>query len=220
MSSNKPKIVVFISGKGSNLKRLIAQQKEYEIQSVFSNRRRALGLEFAKEAGIPFYIFDKRDYPSEQQQLEALFERLKILAPDLICLAGFSQIIPPQIIQEFWGRIINLHPSLLPRLKGYFGAATHQAALDQNEKEHGCTVHFVDQGVDTGPIIAQAKFAISADMSANDLQINVHDLEHQLLPWVVNNLCGKRITLAGAAVQFDAITRQSAASHNFLLPLE
>ena len=220
MSSNKPKIVVFISGKGSNLQRLIAQQKEYEVLSVFSNRRRALGLGFAKEAGIPFYVFDKRDYQDEPQQFQAIFERLKVLAPDLICLAGFSQIIPKQIIDQFWGKIVNLHPSLLPRLKGFFGAATHQAAIDQNEKEHGCTVHFVDQGVDTGPIIAQAKFLISPNMSVSDLQNNVHDLEHRLLPWVINNLCAKRIILKDAVVQFDPSTRQAAASNNFILPLE
>ena len=217
MPSKKAKVAVLISGKGRLLRRLITLQESYEIVAVISNRRRALGLNHAREAAIPFYIFDKRDYASVAEQQEAMRKRLQQLAPDYICLAGFLQLLDSQIVRDFAGKIINIHPSLLPKLKGCFGVHCHELALQQGEKSHGCTMHLVDEKLDNGKIIAQASCAVSESDSPETLGQRVHELELQIYPWVLEQLVLGNIKIEAESPVFSDEARRSAKAKNFLL---
>ena len=176
-------IAVLISGTGSNLQALIqAQQRgqlNINIVSVISNEPQAKGLLHAKAANIPTHIINHRDYSDRadfDQKLQSILDRYSL---ELIVLAGFMRRLTPAFVHHFYGKIINLHPALLPKLKGL---NTHQRALDTAQTEHGCTVHFVSADLDAGPIISQARFPILKHDTANDLQSKTQHLEHRLLP--------------------------------------
>ena len=177
------KIAVLISGRGSNLKSLIDNAKNYRIIAVLSDKEDAPGLKYAKKAKIPQFTFSKKEYGHKKEQKKAIFETLQNLKPDYIALAGFMQIVPLYYLEEF--TIINIHPSLLP---AYPGLDTHRRVLEAGEKEHGCTVHFVDAGIDTGPIIAQEKVVVLPSDTEESLANRVLEKEHQIYPWVFNNI--------------------------------
>jgi phosphoribosylglycinamide formyltransferase-1 len=217
MSDRKLKIVVLISGRGTNLNSLIVNQKSYEILAVISNKSKAPGLQYAKNANIPQYIFAKRDYDSIAEQQSAMIARLKLINPDYICLAGFLQILIPEFVSAFMGKIINIHPSLLPKLEGYYGLQTHQAALDFSFKEHGCSVGFVDHGVDTGPIIAQVSLDVDKSNTAEILAQRVLDLELKLYPWVMNFIATGDIWLAGQQVNYSEHAKSAAKINNYII---
>lgn len=184
------KIVILISGRGSNMQAIIEAKLPYKICGVFSNNPDAEGISHAKHAGIETYVIDHRDYPDRVSYDEALGESIETLNPDLIVLAGFMRILTPGIINRFSNRIINIHPSIIP---AFTGLNTHNRALATGVRVHGCTVHFVTPDLDEGPIIAQAALQIKSDDTSQTLSKRVLALEHKILPktitWVLEGLC-------------------------------
>lgn len=190
-----PKLVVLVSGGGTNLQAIIdaVQQKviDAELIAVIADRE-CFGLERARLAHIPAYLVDRKLYRPE------LSQKISELIPDdcdLIVLAGFLSILNQQFIQRFEGKIINIHPSLLPKHggAGMWGLKVHQAAIAAGDTESGCSIHFVSEEVDGGAIIAQAKVAIDVDDTAESLQSKVLAFEHKLLVSVIQRLLTKSV---------------------------
>jgi phosphoribosylglycinamide formyltransferase-1 len=182
-------IVVLISGNGSNLQAIIdsiaREQWPIEIKAVISNQSSAYGLQRAHAANIAVEVIERKQFTSRAAFDHALQTSLQHHNPDLIVLAGFMHILAPEFVQAFNNKLINIHPSLLPKFKGL---NTHQRALDAAEKTHGCSVHYVTTELDAGQVIAQAQCDINTDESADSLQQKVHALEHELLPKVIHQL--------------------------------
>lgn len=179
----KKRVAILISGRGSNMSALIeaARAPDYpaEIVGVFSNVPDAGGLAVAAAADIPTAWRWHRDYPSRIGFELALSDVLKLWRPDLVCLAGFMRLLTPEFVRKWEGRLINIHPSLLPLHKGL---DTHTRALADGVKEHGCTVHFVTAGMDEGPIILQARIPVLPGDTAETLAERVLIEEHRLYP--------------------------------------
>ena len=210
---DKLKIVVLISGRGSNLSNLINNQEHYKIVAVISNNPEAKGLQYANDASIPTYSFKRADYESLKKFKSAIREKVISIKPDFVVLAGFMQIIEKEFIAAFPARIINIHPSLLPKFPGL---DTHKQALDNKATEHGCTVHLVDEGVDTGKIIAHARLEINQNETEESLAKRVLDLEHQIFPWVLNQIGLKNINIvSNLKVTFNDKARLSAKERFF-----
>lgn len=202
------KVVVCVSGGGTNLQAVIdGVQKgsvtNVEIVRVISNNKNAYALERAKNAGIEATCVSPRDYTDREQFNEALVREVDAVSPDLIVLAGFLVTIPPQLIRKYEYKIINIHPSLIPSFcgTGYYGLKVHEAALARGVKVTGATVHFVDEGMDTGPIIMQKPVAVRADDTPEILQKRVmEEAEWIILPWSLNLIAnGKVIVENGQA---------------------
>lgn len=185
-SSNNPlPIVVLISGNGSNLQAIIdaiAVDLPAKICAVISNKVDAYGLERAKQANIPTKVIIRKDFPNRDAYEHALQQNIDQYEPRLIVLAGFMHILGERFVAAYPNRIINIHPSLLPK---YPGLNTHAQVLANGDKEHGVTIHFVTPEVDAGPIIAQAKLAVLPDDTVESLQQRIHQLEHKLYPAVI-----------------------------------
>ncbi|RIL09232.1 MAG: phosphoribosylglycinamide formyltransferase [Proteobacteria bacterium] len=192
-------VAVLISGRGSNLKALIDGAESYKIASVISDNPEAAGLNFAREASIPCSVFPRADFPSRQAQKTAIFEALKREEPDLVALAGFMLILQEELVRHFQGRVINIHPSLLPKFQGL---DTHTRVLQAGEKRHGCTVHFVDAGVDSGPMVAQASCECFEEDTPETLAARVLKLEHAIYPWTANMIALRQIGLEGSKVTY------------------
>lgn len=207
-------VTVLISGKGSNLKSLIDNAYNYRVTSVISSCHTAGGLEYAKQADIPCYSFDRSDFAKLRDQKIAIFEKAKALNPDLIALAGFMLLVQPEFVNFFQGRMINIHPSLLP---AYPGLETHKRVLQAKEIGHGCSVHYVDLGIDNGPLIAQAALEVAPEDTEESLSSRVQKLEHKLFPWVLNNLASRRIALKNGKVIFDQSARRQAHDFGYIL---
>ena len=186
------KIVVLISGKGSNLKAIIntcsKKNVPAKIIAIISNNSNASGLKLNgnfKKVIINNKL-SKKKFESELQN------NLKKLAPDLICLAGFMKILSPFIIKKWKNKIINVHPSLLPSFKGL---NTHERVLNEGVKISGCTIHFVDESLDGGPIIAQAATIVNQKMKSKELSTKILKMEHELYPKVVYLFAKKKISI-------------------------
>lgn len=177
------RIVVLISGRGTNLKSLIEAAQHYKIAQVISNKSAAPGLAIAAARGIPTSVITRDEYRSLDEQKEAILQAVRSARPDLVVLAGFMQILPPTFVDIFQDRIVNIHPSLLPK---FVGLDTHARALAAGERVHGCTAHLVDSGLDSGAIIAQAAVRVDANDTAESLGAKVLEREHDLYPWVIN----------------------------------
>jgi phosphoribosylglycinamide formyltransferase-1 len=179
----KRRTAVLISGSGSNLQALIdaATLPDYpaEISLVISNKADAYGLTRARDAGIATHIISHRDYASRDAFDSALDAALRDATIEFVCLAGFMRVLTDGFVETWHGRMINIHPSLLPKFKGL---NTHARALEAGEAEHGCTIHWVSAGVDEGEMIAQSRCAILPNDTAETLQQRVHALEHVLYP--------------------------------------
>jgi phosphoribosylglycinamide formyltransferase-1 len=179
----RKRVVVFISGGGSNMVALAkaCQQPDYpaEIICVISDKASAGGLEKAKALGVPTQVFERKAFASKAEHETAIAGALQALSPDIICLAGYMRIISADFIKPFDGSILNIHPSLLPLFPGLH---THERALDAGVKVTGCTVHFVTEGMDEGPIIGQAVVPILNGDTADTLATRVLTVEHQLYP--------------------------------------
>lgn len=177
------KVAVVISGGGSNLKALIeaaeAADCPFAVVHVLSNRPEAGGLGHAAAAGIPATVIDHKTYPSREAFDTALDAALNRIAPDIVALAGFMRILTAGFIGKWQGRMINIHPSLLPLYKGLH---PHRQALEAGAGVHGCTVHWVTPGVDEGPIIAQAEVPILPGDTEEALQARTLAAEHKLYP--------------------------------------
>ena len=190
------KIAVMISGSGSNLEAIVKachQKNIYgEIVYVISNNPDAYGIERAKKYNIPVKIIDHKSYTDRDDFDDALKEFLDNLEIDFIILAGFMRILGKNITEKFYGKMINLHPSLLPL---YPGLNTHTQALNNKDDYHGISIHFVSAELDAGPLIAQGKIPVKADDGLEKLVSKIHKVEHDLLPKVINELCMNNIYL-------------------------
>ncbi|MBP9722221.1 MAG: phosphoribosylglycinamide formyltransferase [Gammaproteobacteria bacterium] len=185
-------IVILISGYGSNLKAIIDYVNNFNlpinISAVISSNNQAYGLTIAQQHNIATYILDsQRDsrHGSQDNLSSALLNIIHPYNPKLIILAGFMKILPEQFINYYPNKILNIHPSLLPK---YPGLNTHQQVIDNNEPEHGCTIHYVTKDLDAGPIIAQQKIAVCHDDTKETLKLKVQKLEHELYPKVIASL--------------------------------
>jgi phosphoribosylglycinamide formyltransferase-1 len=180
-------LVILISGNGSNLQAIIdaiaQHQWPIKIALVLSDRQNALGLERAKKVGIQTIVLDPSEFISREAYDVALQATVDKYFPDLVVLAGFMRILGKAFVQYFQGRLINIHPSLLPRYKGL---NTHKKVLAAQEKEHGVTIHLVTEDLDGGPILAQAKLMINPQDTEDSLKQRVHHLEHILYPEVIH----------------------------------
>lgn len=183
-------IVVLISGNGSNLQAII--DAGIPIAAVISNRSDAFGLTRAKQASLPTYVINHKEHPTREDFDHALIQQIDAFHPDLVVLAGFMRILTSHFVQHYHGRLINIHPSLLPKYKGLH---THQRVLAEKETEHGISVHYVTAELDGGPIIAQAKLTILPDDTEESLAARTHQLEHELYPRVIKDISAKRIQL-------------------------
>jgi phosphoribosylglycinamide formyltransferase 1 len=196
-------VVVLISGNGSNLQALIdaSRNGNFKIVAVISNTPSAYGLERAKNGGIPAIVLDHFGFPDRISFDQELMATIDKFHPDLLVLAGFMRILSPGFVQHYAGRILNIHPSLLP---DYPGTNTHQRVLDAGEKTHGVSVHFVTEKLDAGPVIAQAKVEITADDTAKTLADRVHNKEHRIYPQVVSWFAAKRLRMDSDTVYLDS----------------
>ena len=179
-------IVVLISGRGSNLQSIIdavtAGRLPVEIRAVISNRPDAQGLARARSAGIPTEVVDHRAYPDRESYDRALVEVIDRYRPALVVLAGFMRILTPEFVQHYRGRLLNIHPSLLPKFKGL---DTHRRALEAGEREHGASVHLVTEELDGGPVLMQARVPVLPDDDPERLAERVLRQEHRLYPEVL-----------------------------------
>ena len=198
------RLAVLISGSGTNLQAIMDAQKagtlDAEIAVVFSNRANAAGLERAAQAGIPPASLDHRDYPDREQFDQAMIEVLTPYAPDTVVLAGFMRILSAVFVRHYAGQLINIHPSLLPK---YRGLNTHARALEAGDSEHGCSIHFVTEELDGGPLIAQAPIAVHANDTVDSLSKRVQQREHLLYPQVLQWRARDRLELTDNGVLLD-----------------
>lgn len=193
------KVSVLVSGNGSNLQALIDGVNEgmlpnIRIVQVISNNKDAYGLKRGELAQIPCYVLEKANNIKLEDSDENLLEILKSEKPDLIVLAGYLKKINEPVLSVYKDKIINIHPSLLPKYggPGFYGSKIHEAVIAAKEKETGATVHFVDQGIDTGRVIIQEKLSINPEDTAESLGKKVLALEHIVLAQAVKKIAGKR----------------------------
>ncbi|QJP99729.1 phosphoribosylglycinamide formyltransferase [Herbaspirillum rubrisubalbicans] len=198
-------IVILISGRGSNMEAIVraaqAERWPARIAAVISNRADASGLEFAASHGIATAVIANRDYPTRDQFDAALRAQIDTFAPDLVVLAGFMRILTAPFVNHYQGRMLNIHPSLLP---SFPGLATHRQALAAGVKLHGATVHFVTPDLDHGPIVAQAAVPVLEDDSEETLAERVLEQEHVIYPRAVRWFVQGRLALDGARVRLAA----------------
>jgi phosphoribosylglycinamide formyltransferase-1 len=198
------RIVVLISGSGTNLQAIIdaCTSKDYpgEIVGVISNKADAYGLTRAKDANISVLALSHKDFNSREEYDQELVKKIDSYSPDIIILAGFMRILTPNFVQHFQGKLVNIHPSLLPK---YQGLNTHQRAIDAGDEVHGVSVHFVTEELDGGPVILQAKVPIFEGDTSDDLAARVHEQEHRIYPLVVKWLCDKRLSMQNEQAILD-----------------
>ncbi|QJD57514.1 phosphoribosylglycinamide formyltransferase [Pseudomonas sp. gcc21] len=196
------RIVVLISGSGSNLQALIDKldRQHGEIVAVLSNRPDAYGLERARRAGIDTLILNHKDYPDRESFDRAMISSLDALRPDLLILAGFMRILTPEFVNHYHGRLLNIHPSLLPKYKGLH---THKRALEGGDSEHGATVHFVTEELDGGPLVVQARVPVIAGDTPESLAERVQHQEHVLYPLTMNLFASGRLRLIDSRACLD-----------------
>ncbi len=196
-------IVVLISGSGSNLQAIIdaiSASLPAEIRAVFSNNPQAYGLTRAREAGIPTEVIDHHQYNSRESFDQALMARIDHYQPKLVVLAGFMRILTNEFVNHYAGRMLNIHPSLLPR---YQGLNTHQRVLDAGDNIHGVSVHFVTPELDGGPVILQAEIPVQTGDDADALAERIHAQEHIIYPLVIRWFAEGRLRLQDNTVLLD-----------------
>lgn len=183
------RIAVFASGNGSNFQAIAeaidSKQVDATLCFLFCDNPKAYVIERAKKIGIPFKVFSPKNYENRADYESELLKQLEINAVDLIVLAGYMRIIGPTLLTTYANHILNIHPSLLP---SFPGKNSIQDALEANETETGVTVHFVDEGVDTGPIIAQEMVAILPEDTLDSLEARIHQVEHRLFPQIIQKV--------------------------------
>ncbi len=194
------RIVILISGRGSNMQAILEAKLNAAIVAVISNNPSATGLQIARDAGVDARLVNHRDYPDRTSFDRALADTIVPYRPDLIVLAGFMRILTEDFIERFSGKIMNIHPSLLP---AFPGLDTHRRALEEGVKVHGCTVHFVTPALDHGPIVIQAAVPVLPDDDEQHLAARVLAQEHaiyvQAIRWFVDNklaIDGNRVRLS------------------------
>ena len=185
------RIVILISGRGSNMQALIEQAEYYEVSLVISDRP-ATGLTIATNLGVKAALIDRANYTNKTDHEQALAHLITTEKPDWICLAGYMSILSADFIACFCGRLINIHPSLLP---AYKGLNTHERAIDDKASEHGASLHLVTPALDSGTIIAQKKCAVFPTDTPQKLARRVLGIEHKLYPQTLNALANGTLTI-------------------------
>lgn len=203
-SHEKLNVVVLISGNGSNLQVLIDQMLDHslpiKIAAVISNKAAAYGLTRAEKAGITTAVIDNKAYADRESYDSALQQKIDGFQPKLVILAGFMRILTPSFVNHFEGRMLNVHPSLLPN---YRGLNTHQRAIDDNAEIHGVSVHYVTPELDGGPVVAQSLVNIKESDTAESLALRVQTKEHALYPLVISWVALGRLQLINNELFFD-----------------
>jgi len=204
-------VVVLISGSGSNLQALIDSiahdGNPARISAVISNRADAYGLERAKQAGIATAVLDHKQFEGREAFDAALVEAIDAFEPQLVVLAGFMRILSSDFVRHYAGRLLNIHPSLLPKYKGLH---THQRALEAGDSEHGCSVHFVTEELDGGPLVVQAVIPVRANDTLDSLAQQVHRQEHLIYPMAVRWFAEGRLRLDAQGAMLDGQPLPSA----------
>jgi phosphoribosylglycinamide formyltransferase-1 len=209
-----PSVTVLISGQGSNLEALHEKARGYRIAAVVSNKTDARGLEWAEDHNLRTFTVRRDRFADIQEFKAALLKAVKQTKPDLVALAGFMVVLPPEFVDAFAGRLVNLHPSLLPKFPGL---DTFRRVIEARETEHGSTIHYVDRGVDTGPIIAQVPVPIHEDDTIETLSERTRRAEHRLYPWVVRHIAEGSIALTNRAVVYSDEVRREASALGYRL---
>lgn len=198
------RIVVLISGNGSNLQAIIDACKLKKINgtlsAVFSNKADAFGLERAREAGIPAHALTASQFADRAAFDRELIQEIDAYAPDLVVLAGYMRILSPEFVAHYSGRLINIHPSLLPK---YPGLNTHRQALENGDEEHGTSVHFVTDELDGGPVILQAKIPVFEGDDEEEITARVQHQEHAIYPLVVSWFMEERLEMRDNSAWLD-----------------
>jgi phosphoribosylglycinamide formyltransferase-1 len=197
-------VVVLLSGTGSNLQALIDSTRTGDspvrIAAVGDHRSDAYGLQRARDAGIETRSLDHKAFEGREAFDSALVELIDAFTPKLVVLAGFMRILSADFVRHYEGRLLNIHPSLLPKYKGMH---THQRALDAGDSEHGCSVHFVTEELDGGPLVVQAVVPVESDDSAQTLAQRVHTQEHRIYPLAVRWFAEGRLILGNQGALLD-----------------
>ena len=197
-------VVVLLSGTGSNLQALIDSTRTGDspvrIAAVISNRSDAYGLQRARDAGIDTRALDHKAFEGREAFDSALIELIDAFNPKLVVLAGFMRILSADFVRHYEGRLLNIHPSLLPKYKGMH---THQRALDAGDREHGCSVHFVTEELDGGPLVVQAVVPVESGDSAQTLAQRGHTQEHRIYPLAVRWFAEGRLILGDQGALLD-----------------
>ncbi|KHS86293.1 phosphoribosylglycinamide formyltransferase [Pectobacterium brasiliense] len=199
-------IVVLISGHGSNLQALIDACKngrlKGKIVAVFSNNAEAYGLERAQDTDIPTCVLNPEDFADRAAFDAALANEIEQYEPALVVLAGYMRILSPEFVAQFAGKMLNIHPSLLPK---YPGLHTHRKALENGDREHGTSVHFVTDELDGGPLILQAKVPVFSDDTEESLSERVKTHEHTIYPMVINWFLNGRLVMRDNEAWLDSV---------------
>lgn len=194
--TTKKSIVVLISGNGSNLQSILDQialgKINGQVSAVIANKELAYGLTRAKDANIPAIFIDHKTFESREAYDQQMIQTINQYQPDLIVLAGFMRILTTEFVEHYHGRMLNIHPSLLPKYKGL---NTHQRAIDTQDSEHGASVHFVTPELDGGPVILQSKVPIFEQQQADELAQRVQEQERQMYPLVISWFCADRLKM-------------------------
>jgi len=191
--AEKGPVVILISGRGSNMLAILEGQPAVNVAAVISNEPLAAGLETARRRGVATRVVDHRSHPDREAFDAALAREIDAFHPGLIVLAGFMRILTDAFVTRYGGRLVNIHPSLLPAFRGL---NTHRRALAAGVRIHGCTAHFVTPELDDGPIIAQAAVPVAPEDTEETLAARVLVQEHRLYPAVVRWICQGLVTLA------------------------
>ncbi|HEY6043657.1 MAG TPA: phosphoribosylglycinamide formyltransferase [Nitrosospira sp.] len=203
-------LVILISGRGSNMQALIGANLPARISAVISNRPDARGLEFAKTHGIETRVVDRRSYPDRRAFDSALTEVVDAYDPNLIALAGFMHILEVGFVMRYQGRLMNVHPSLLPAFPGLY---SHRQALKEGVKIHGCTVHFVTPQTDRGPIVIQAAVPVLPADTEETLAARVLQQEHRIYPEAVRWFMEDRLRVSNNSVDVSRATNAADCAH-------
>ncbi len=196
------RIVILISGRGSNMEAIFDARLPVEIAAVISNEPAAQGLATAQSRGIPTAVVPHKAFADRETFDGVLAMEINRYQPDFVVLAGFMRVLTEEFVVRYSGRMINIHPSLLPSFPGLH---THQRALDAGVRVHGCTVHFVTPGLDSGPIIAQAAVPVLPGDDEDTLAARVLTEEHRIYPQAVRWLCEGRVQLADESVVYSGM---------------
>ena len=208
MSTARAPVVILISGRGSNLQAILDETRvgrlPVDIRAVISNNPQAAGLQRAAAAGIPTAVVNHRDYAERTDFDRALIAAIDRHRPQLVVLAGLMRILGEEFIRHYAGRLINIHPSLLPAFRGL---DTHARALAAGAREHGASVHFVTNDLDGGPVIVQATVPVQRDDTPADLAARVLEQEHRIFPLAIRWFAEGRLTIRNGRVLLDGALR-------------
>jgi len=202
--SPQKSIVVLVSGNGSNLQAIIDDISQHRINAkitaVIANQATAYGLTRAENAGIPALCIDHKNFASREEYDAKMVSCIDQFNPNLIVLAGFMRILTPSFVEHFQGRMLNIHPSLLPKYKGLH---THQRAIDAKDREHGASVHFVTPELDGGPVVLQSKVPVFEQQDVQELADRVQQQERQMYPLVIKWFCEDRLKMINNRAVLD-----------------